>query len=83
MNLPGIVAGKMASAVESLIFERMTDIEVRFAGNGGDGRLIERQLLGRASVEMEGRTDVQRSMPHRPLYSIVPFTSTTTVEFGE
>ena len=53
MNLPGIVAGKMASAVESLIFERMTDIEERFAGNGDDGSLIERQLLSRASVKRE------------------------------
>ena len=31
--------------------------------------LIERQLLGRASVKRERRTNVQRSMPHRPLYS--------------
>ena len=44
-------------------------IEKRFASNGDDGRLIERQLLGRASVESERRTNVQRSMPHRPLYS--------------
>jgi hypothetical protein len=33
----------------------MTDIEVRFTGNGDDGSLIERQLLSRASVKMESR----------------------------
>ena len=47
----------------------MIYIENRFASNGDDGRLIERQLLGRASVERERRTNVQSSMPHRPLYS--------------
>jgi len=35
----------MASPVRFLIFERMTNIEVRFAGNGDDGSLIKRQLL--------------------------------------
>ena len=34
----------------------MTDIEKRFAGNGDDGSLIERQLLSRASVKRESRT---------------------------
>jgi hypothetical protein len=29
----------------------MTDIEERFAGNGDDGSLIERQLLSRANVQ--------------------------------
>ncbi len=33
----------------------MTDIEERFAGNGDDGRLIERQLFRRASVKRESR----------------------------
>ena len=33
----------------------MTDIEERFAGNGDDGSLIERQLPRRASVERESR----------------------------
>jgi hypothetical protein len=33
-----------------LIFNGMADIEVRFAGNGDDGSLIERQLFRRASV---------------------------------
>jgi hypothetical protein len=33
----------------------MTDIEVRFAGNGYDGSLIECQLLSRASVKRESR----------------------------
>src|SRR6266699_3023183 len=32
MNFPCSVAGKMASPVRSLIFERITDIEERFAG---------------------------------------------------
>jgi len=31
--------------------------------------LIERQLLSRAGVKREWRTNIQRSMPHRPLYS--------------
>jgi hypothetical protein len=31
----------------------MTDIEERFAGNGDDESLIERQLLSRASVKRE------------------------------
>jgi len=31
----------------------MTDIEERFAGNGDDGSLIERQLFRRASVKSE------------------------------
>ena len=47
----------------------MTYIEKRFASNGDDGRLIERQLLSRASVKREWRTNSQRSIPHRPLYS--------------
>jgi hypothetical protein len=34
----------------------MTDIEKRFAGNGDDVSLIERQLLRRASVKRESRT---------------------------
>ena len=34
----------------------MTDIEKRFAGNGDDGSLIERQLPSRASVKQESRT---------------------------
>ena len=34
----------------------MTDIEKRFAGNGDDRSLIERQLLSRASVKREART---------------------------
>ena len=29
----------------------MTDIKERFAGNGDDGSLVERQLLSRASVK--------------------------------
>jgi hypothetical protein len=33
----------------------MTDIEERFAGNGDDGSLIERQLFRRASVKKESR----------------------------
>ena len=33
----------------------MTDIEKRFAGNGDDGSLIERQLLSRASVKRKLR----------------------------
>jgi hypothetical protein len=41
----------MASPVCFLIFERMTDIEERLAGNGDDGSLIERQLFRRASVK--------------------------------
>ena len=44
-------------------------IEKRFVSNGDDGRLIERQFLGRASVERERPTNLQRSMPHRPLCS--------------
>jgi hypothetical protein len=38
-----------------LIVERMTDIEVRFANNGDDGSLIERQLLRRAGVKRKSR----------------------------
>jgi hypothetical protein len=34
--------GKMASPVCPLVFEGMTDIKVRFAGNGDNGSLIER-----------------------------------------
>jgi len=34
----------------------MTGIEKRFAGNGDEGSLIERQLLNRASVKREART---------------------------
>jgi hypothetical protein len=34
----------------------MTDIEERFAGNGDNGSLIERQLFRRASVKRESRT---------------------------
>jgi len=34
----------------------MTDIEERFAGNGDDGSLIERQLLSRASMKRESRS---------------------------
>jgi hypothetical protein len=34
----------------------MTDIEERFAGNGHDGSLIERQLLSGASVKRKSRT---------------------------
>ena len=56
MDFPRCVAGKMAPPVCSLVFKRMTDIEERFAGNGDDGRLIERQLLSRASVKRESRT---------------------------
>jgi hypothetical protein len=41
----------------------MTYIEKRFASNGDDGRLIERQLLSRASVKREWRTNAQRSIP--------------------
>jgi hypothetical protein len=33
----------------------MTNIEERFAGNGDDGSLIERQFLSRASVKRESR----------------------------
>jgi hypothetical protein len=33
----------------------MADIEERFAGNGDDGSLIERQLLRRASVKGKSR----------------------------
>jgi hypothetical protein len=39
-----------------LIFERVTDIEKHFAGNGNDGSLIERQLLSRAGVKRESCT---------------------------
>jgi hypothetical protein len=35
-----------ASPVWSLIFERMTDFEERFAGNGDDRRISDVQLLG-------------------------------------
>jgi len=42
MNLPRSIARRVASPVRVLIFERMTDIEKRFAGNGHDGGLIER-----------------------------------------
>ena len=42
MNFPGSVAGKMASPVCPLVFEGMTDIKLRFAGNGDNGSLIER-----------------------------------------
>jgi len=38
-----------------LIFERMTDIEERFAGNGNDGSLIERQLFRRVSCPSGSR----------------------------
>src|SRR5438876_6122907 len=34
----------------------MTDIEERFAGNGDDRSLIERQLLSGTSVKRESRT---------------------------
>jgi len=34
----------------------MTDIEERFAGNGDDRSLIERQLLSRASMKRESRS---------------------------
>ena len=50
----------MASPVCFLIFERMTDIEERFAGNGDDGSLIERQLLRKVSVKREFRTRAVR-----------------------
>jgi hypothetical protein len=33
----------------------MTDIEERFAGNGDEGSLIERQLFRKASVKRESR----------------------------
>jgi len=33
----------------------MSDIEKRFAGNGDDGSLIERQLLSTASVKRKSR----------------------------
>jgi hypothetical protein len=47
---------RLSSGVRLLIFERMTDIEKRFAGNDDDGSLIERQLLSGASVKRESRT---------------------------
>jgi hypothetical protein len=53
VNFPCSIAGKMASPVCFLIFERMTHIEKRLAGNGDDGSLIERQVLSRASVKRE------------------------------
>jgi hypothetical protein len=38
-----------------LIFKRMTDIDVCFAGNRDNGNLIERQLFSRANVKRESR----------------------------
>ena len=55
VDFPSSIVGKMTSPVCFLIFERMTDIEERFAGNGDDGSLIQRQLFSRASVKRESR----------------------------
>ena len=47
----------------------MAGVEERLAGNGDDWRFGNVQLLSRASVKREWRTNAQRSIPHRPLYS--------------
>ncbi len=39
----------------------MTDIEKRFASNGDDGRLIERQLLGRTGVKGKFRCGLAKN----------------------
>jgi hypothetical protein len=44
----------------------MTNIEERFAGNGDDGRLIERQLLGRPSVKSEPRSSPAKNRIANP-----------------
>ena len=55
VNFPCSVVGKMASPVQFLIFNRMTDIEERSAGDSDDRSLIEHQLLSRASAKRESR----------------------------
>jgi hypothetical protein len=54
MNLPCSI--NWADGFSGLIFERMTDIEERFASNNDGGSLIERELLSRAGVKKESRT---------------------------
>jgi hypothetical protein len=57
----------------------MTDIEERSTGNGDDRSLIERQLLGRASVTREFRSSPIENVSRIEHLFRFARTSTTTI----
>jgi hypothetical protein len=71
MNLPNSVARHVLSPV-TLIFRSMTYVPERFTDDSDDGRFIDVQLLGRASVKRKSRLRPVGNTSARSLHLFLP-----------